>query len=981
MSLPRFPLYILALSAGMLAAPNAVRAGDHDPVVIHSVRNAVSAPMRDIIRDMPPPPPMNEEDGEPFQVPNIFIKPNRAVLNRAPDLEYPGIQRMPRGVPAPTVDISFDAIDQISSNCGCLPPDTNGDVDEQYYIQWVNGSWAVYDKVSGALVSGPTPGNSFWAGFGGKCETTNSGDPLVVYDQVAGRWVMSQFVTSTPFAQCVAVSTSSDPLGTYYQYEFQWPNRFGDYGKLGVWTDESGTQDAYLLTTHEFNGSGTSFFGAALIAMERDKMLVGDPAAMIRYPGYDAYGVQPLNLIGTVKAPANACPSYVHFDETASDYVFWDLCLDWTDPLSSVITPGGSPIRVPAGEPFSPFFDSVRQPGTGSVLDSFGSNVMYRATARAFPADAPMRMALVINHVVQAATAEDGSAIGGVRWIEFGLGDSEPPPSVPTGLSKRIIDEGVMAPDDDTRWMGGIAIDASGNIGLGYSVSSTETNPQIRVTGRTAGDPPGTMRDEQTCTDGFANGSQTSASGRWGDYSSMNVDPSDQCTFWFTTEYYPTTSSANWHTRVCSFKFPDCGNPDFALVATSDTRIEMCGATAAGDPEYDLRAGVLNGFSGPVNLSLVNAPAGTSGAFSPNPVNAPGTSALTLTNGAALVTGEYEFRVDGTDGTITRSLDLELGISEHLPEQPGLLTPVDVATGVKIRPVLNWGTVADPGERVFADGFDGVVTPLPGPPSTATSYTVEVASDAGFATIVASAEVTEQHWTVDVSLDPSTTYYWRVIAHNYCGDSVVSDTFSFTTGIPGECPAGTTASTVFEDDFSNGTNGWTTTGSGSTDWSQGAPPAGIGFSGTVWKIPDNPVPSDRSLDSPAIAIPDGVAAVILSYDAFHKFEDGGPDACYDNASMALSNDGGANFGYLGPERMFTDSYNGIALSTTALGGNYVWCFPGSGGSTAPTHAVVDLDDYAGETVQIRFRAASDPNTTAPAPNGMVIANFKVEVCQ
>src|SRR5690606_14474004 len=219
---------------------------------------------------------------------------------------------------------------------------TNGDVDEQYYIQWVNGSWAVYDKVSGALVSGPTPGNSFWAGFGGKCETTNSGDPLVVYDQVAGRWVMSQFVTSTPFAQCVAVSTSSDPLGTYYQYEVQWPNRFRDYGELGVWTGEAGTQDAYLLTTHEFKRCGTAFFGAALAAMERDKRLVGAPAAMIRYPGYDAYGVQPLNLIGTVKAPANACPSYVHFDETASDYVFWDLCLDWTDPLSSVITPGGS---------------------------------------------------------------------------------------------------------------------------------------------------------------------------------------------------------------------------------------------------------------------------------------------------------------------------------------------------------------------------------------------------------------------------------------------------------------------------------------------------------------------------------------------------------------------------------------------------------------------------------------------------------------
>jgi hypothetical protein len=977
MSLQRFSIFTFVLATTGLAMPVAAGAADNDPIVIHSVRNDVSAPMRDIIRNLPPPTPPVEGE-EPHQIPNIFIKPNRAVLgNQARDLEYPGIQRMPRGVPAPTVDLSFDAVDQISSNCGCLPPDTNGDVDEQYYIQWVNGSWAVYDKADGSLVSGPTAGNSFWAGFGGKCETTNSGDPLVVYDQHAGRWVMSQFVTSTPFAQCVAVSTSSDPLGSYNRYEFQWPNRFGDYGKLGVWTDESGTQDAYLLTTHEFNGAGSQFFGAALIAMERDKMLVGDPAAMIRYPGFDAYGVQPLNLIGTVKAPANACPSYVHFDEVTSDYVFWDLCLDWTDPNSSVITPAGSPIRVAANEPFSPFFDSVGQPGTASMLDSFGSNVMYRATARAFPPDAPLRMALVINHVVQAATG-----VGGVRWVEFGLGNDEAPPPQPAGLAKRIVDEGVMSPDDDTRWMGGIAIDSSGNLGLGYSVSSATTNPQIRVTGRTPGDPAGLMRDEQTCTDGFANGSQTSTSGRWGDYSSMNVDPSDQCTFWFTTEYYPTTSNANWHTRVCSFRFPECGNPDFAIVPTTDTRIEMCGATAGADPEYDLRAGVLNGFSGPVTLSLADAPAGTTGTFTPNPINAPGTGSLTLTGGASLVSGEYTFRVDGTDGTITRSLGLELGLSEHLPEQPGLLTPADVASGIKIRPVLTWGTAADPNERVFADGFDSSgVPPLPGPPSTAVSYTVEVASDAGFASIVASAEVTEQTWTVDVSLDPSTTYYWRVIAHNYCGDSVVSDTFSFTTGIPGECPAGTTASTVFEDDFTNGPNGWTTGGSGATGWTQGAPPAGIGFSGTVWKIPDNGTPSDRSLTSPTIEIPAGVASVILSYDGFHNFEDGGANACYDNSSMALSSDSGATFGYLGPERMFTDSYNGIALSTTALAGNYVWCFPGSGGLNAPTHAVVDLDDYAGQSVQIQFRALSDPNTAAPGTNGMVVANFKVEVCQ
>ena len=149
----------------------------------------------------------------------------------------------------------------------------------------------------------------------------------------------------------------------------------------------------------------------------------------------------------------------------------------------------------------------------------------------------------------------------------------------------------------------------------------------------------------------------------------------------------------------------------------------------------------------------------------------------------------------------------------------------------------------------------------------------------------------------------------------------------------------------------------------------------------MWKVPNNVSDSDRSLTTPTIAIPAGATSVILSYDSFHKFEDGGTNACYDNSSLEFSNDAGANFSHLGPDRMFTDPYNGIALGTTALAGEYVWCFPGPGGASAPTHAIVDLDDQSGQDVQIRFRAASDANSTAPAPNGMVIGNFKIEVCQ
>ena len=272
-----------------LCAP-AAHAAAPTPDVIRASRHDVSAPMRDIIRTMPPALPMGSGD-EPFLVPNILLKPESRTSSLVPD--YSRAQTHGTGIPAPAIDLSFDGINQATSGCGCLPPDTNGDVSDEHYIQWVNGGWAVYDKTTGATVQGPTPGNSFFVGFGGKCETTNSGDPIALWDPHAQRWVMSQFVTSAPYAQCVAVSTTSDPLGTYARYEFNWPV-FGDYPKMGVWTDESGTQDAYTLITHEF---GASFQGAALIAMDRAAMLAGEPdAAMVRFAGFDAYGVQPIHL-------------------------------------------------------------------------------------------------------------------------------------------------------------------------------------------------------------------------------------------------------------------------------------------------------------------------------------------------------------------------------------------------------------------------------------------------------------------------------------------------------------------------------------------------------------------------------------------------------------------------------------------------------------------------------------------------------------
>jgi hypothetical protein len=965
MAVPR--LLSAALGAATLSAFGTAGAvtPDAHPTVVYSSHHDVSAPMRDIVRNMPPEAPMGTDE-EPFLIPNILFKPN-GIAGAKPFL--PGIQRAPIGVPAPAVDLSFEAVSASQSGCGCLPPDTNGDVSDQHYIQWVNTRWAVFDKTDGSVVQAATNGNSFWVGFGGKCQTTNSGDPIALWDPRAQRWVMSQFVTSAPFAQCVAVSTTSDPLGTYNRYEFDWPaSNFGDYPKMAVWTDGGG-QDAYLLTTHEFTGQ--AFDGAAFIAMDRDAMVAGAPtAAMVRFGGFDAYGVEPINLVGQMDAPTNACGGYVHFDANSSEYLFWDLCLDWTTPGNSTVS--ADPTRI-AGTPFVPYFDEVPQQGSSAGLDPFGTHIMYRANARAFPADAPTRISLVVNHTVQGAVQQ-----GGINWIHFNLDDHGQTFATPTPLDKTLLMEGVYAPDAENRWMGGVAIDGSGNIGVGYSKSSADMHPQIMISGRTSEDPSGTLEDEQNCTDGIANGSQTSSSNRWGDYSAMSVDPVDQCTFYFTSEYYPATAGAQWHTRVCSFKFPDCGSPDFALVPQTPPRIEMCGATTSTDPSWSIRAGVLNGFTGSVNLSGTGVPAGATANFSPNPLNAPGTATLTLAGGAALPSGEYAMSVDGTSGAETRSLGISLGVSANAPAAVQLTSPPDAAPEVKVRPLLVWGggTQAD---EIFRNGFE-LPSRTPAGSTDALSYTVDVATDSSFTNIVTSATVQTTQWNVDVTLDATTTYYWRVTPHNYCGDGAVSATFSFTTGVPGQCPSGTTATVLFSDDFQGGINGWLTSGSGGTGFTQGAAPSGTGMSTTVWQVPDNEVTSDQMLDTPSLALPSSAVSVILAFDAYHKAEQNGPGACWDLSSMEYSTDG-TTFTYLDGTHFFTDPYNGVGSNDTPVGAREGWCYPGPAGSNQPTHSIVDLDGFIGQTINLRYRMTSDSNTAASAPNGLIIDNFQVTVCQ
>lgn len=969
----RITLLLLALApAAASAGIEGARAPDDlQMTVAREVQRDTSPPLREMVLQVQAPNPMNPTE---YVVPNQILDvddffvglPGRAATN---------VQRAPTGVPTPAVGIAVNGM-RIGLGGGGVPPDTTGDVGPNHYFQWVNTSWALFDKTTGALVDIPgdpddvVPGNSFFVGFGGLCETTNRGDPLVLFDDHARRWVVSQFAfTSTsapPFFQCVAVSTSEDPLGSYHRYAFQYPV-FNDYGKMGVWVSEDGGQNAYLFTQHEF---GASFQGTSFAAVERDRMLNGQSAQFIRFAGFsDAFGALPFHLEGESPMPAGACPVFGHFLFNGTGYRFWDLCLNWASGSGSL---NPVPTIVPS-DPFLVGLNGVPQADSTTRLDDFGSNSMYVAAMRAFGPTGPQEAYGVLNHAVNV-----GNFQAGARWVHFGFltgasdpgenlfasgfEDGEASPSTAVATDKRIINQGTYAPDADGRWMGGINIDRVGNIALGYNVSSEAINPQIRIAARLRDDPAGTLRDETQCSP-VSTGAQTGLFGgraRWGDYATMSVDPDDQCRFWFTNEYYTTTSNSSWNTRICTLTMPGCSDDDFLLEVSPAGRVEICAAD--GDAEVSVRAGEFGSIGSNVALSAGTLPVGLTLSFDPASI-APGqSSAVDLVGSASLADGIYSATIVGDAGPLQRSISFELGVSATSAAASTLIAPVDDSTGIVPRPTYSWNAQGD-----------------------AINYLIEVSTNSGFGNIIDSAVVTGTSYTSAVLLQSNTEYFWRVTPNNFCGVGTPSVTFSFTTGVPGTCPSGSTPSTVFEDDFQSGVNGWTTnTAVGPSSWQQIAAPGGTGLSTTVWRATNPPSPasnnsSDQRLVSPSIVLPAVSENLFLRYDAFHSMEADGPTGCWDAGQLEISTNGGADWTQILDDQLFTDPYTGLITANpeNPNSGTPGWCI--AVGNTSVV-SIVDLNAFAGETVQFRYRVVTDGNTAGAAPNGFFIDNVEVIDC-
>lgn len=402
---------------------------------------------------------------------------------------------------------------------GAFPPDPTGAAGPDHYVQAVNSSYRVYNK-DGSSASSPASLGSLWG-------STSDGDPIVMYDRFADRWFISQFKVSNN-GILIAVSETSDPLGSYYTYEFTF-TAFPDYPKFGVWSN------AYFMTTNTASND--------CVAFEREKMLLGDPTAgkiNMSFPAFYQFfnSVAPAYAEGPTEPDADEpCYFFAVQDNswgsiTADHIKILKATVNWDTNTGTVVN--YDTLHTAAfNSVFTSSWDDIAQPGTSQKIDAVTGIFMYRAQYRRFPD----YNVVMLCHTVDV----DNTNRAGVRWYE--LRDNN------DGVWY-IYQQGTYSPDsDNSRWMGNIAMDAQGNIALAYSFCGPGDYPGIRYTGRFKNDPLGQMTvQEQIGVEGT--GSQTGGN-RYGDYSQMTMDPSDDMTFWYTGEYLGTSGSRR--TRVISF--------------------------------------------------------------------------------------------------------------------------------------------------------------------------------------------------------------------------------------------------------------------------------------------------------------------------------------------------------------------------------------------------------------------------------------------
>ena len=477
------------------------------------------------LRDSPILVPKHNNDPKNFKFGHNRMRfPRKLNENALPLNGDTKAQRDFGGIPSYALEEDFEGTN-IGETAGFVPPDPTGAVGPNHYVHAVNSSFKIFNK-SGAVLAGPSDLGTLWPG------NFNDGDPIILYDQLADRWFISQFKTSTN-GLLIAVSTTPDPTGTYNVWEYPLDS-FPDYPHYTIW------HDAYYLTANKSANNTYALDRQALINGDANPAIVGFTLPGIVQNTNTVFSPEPANLLGT-SYDANT-PGYIVYlqDDGWSASIpqdhlkIWEIDMDWVTTSNSTVSPVPLELNtVPFEATFAPFgTGDVGQPGTAQKIDMIGGVISYMVNYRKFAGHNSM----IITFNVDV----DGNDLSGIRWFEL-RNDSSNPWS--------IYQEGTYAPaDGHSRFMGSAAIDAQGNIGLGFNIASSTLPVGIRYTGRYSDDPLGTMTlAETTIVNGV--GVQT-FSNRFGDYSHLTMDPDDQ-TFWHTAEYFNANNA--WSTRIASF--------------------------------------------------------------------------------------------------------------------------------------------------------------------------------------------------------------------------------------------------------------------------------------------------------------------------------------------------------------------------------------------------------------------------------------------
>jgi hypothetical protein len=512
----------LLLLAGLVLLIVPAFAGNKlQPIVINPDKVAVSQPVSELAKTTGPPVFNGWIIRKEHETPNHMTKIYDGVDPVMQDSEDPAAK-------SPiTLGFNFDGVDGEQAG-GVIPPDTNGSVGDTQFFLITNFAFSIYNKSTGALEVGPLLINTIWKNFGGQCQSDNGGDPVVLYDKMANRWLLEQLEYDTSYQICIAVSQTDDATGAYNLYSYTF-NGLSDYPKLAIWPD------AYYLAFNYFGpGDGEP------CAMDRTAMLAGQTAAMICFnPNTSDMGFLPSDLDGSTLPPSGAPNHYIELGNSNTTLKEYDFHVDFNNPSNSTFT-GPNEITVPVYKTLCGGGGGacIPEPKGGGLLDALGDRMMFRNAYRNFGD----HEAMVFSHSVGSSKKQ----VSAERWYELR--------STPPGGSFSIYQAATYKSTMYNYWMGSVAMDHNGDMALGFSVdNSTTEDPSIWLTGRL----PTTKLNKLDKPVVIHTGTTVQGDvNRWGDYSSMSVDPTDDCTMWYTQEY--SDGGYNWQSHVVSFKFTAC---------------------------------------------------------------------------------------------------------------------------------------------------------------------------------------------------------------------------------------------------------------------------------------------------------------------------------------------------------------------------------------------------------------------------------------